>query len=1209
MPTPAKGNQQHSEFAHLHVHSEYSLTDGAIRIKKLIAKVKEFGHTSVAVTDHSNLFGAIEFYTTAKAEGINPIIGAELYCELSPHTKKLFESSFPSEKPPRCFHAVHLAQTNQGYKNLVKLVSAGYLSDLCKDVPIVPYDKLLSLSGEQFHISCFHSGELSYLTTLIRKHNGDGPLQLDHPKVQPIIQTMRKITSDIKEQLNDQSLFVELCKNNLPSDDIKLIDVATIANHLDLPLVATANAHYLNAEDKEAHLVVLGIKNDLKLKNLRNRRKNIQAHLFTPEEIQSLYSKWPEAIKNTGMIARRCFLDFKFGEYYLPKITSENGQTTEQSLRILAKEGLESRFVTLKQLYGPEFDEKKQEVYWKRLEYEMSVIVKMGFPDYFLIVQDFINWAKEQDIPVGPGRGSGAGSLVAYALKITDLDPLPYNLIFERFLNPERVSMPDFDIDFCQERRDEVIRYVTDRYGKENVAQITTFGKMLAKAVVRDVGRVLDVGYGKVDRIAKLIPNELGIKLQAAIDIEPRLKEQADNDPLIKDLLDIALQLEGLSRHTSVHAAGLVISDGAMENYVPVYRTDDGSLITQFEMKNAEKVGLVKFDFLGLKTLTVIKKTIDLIKSTTGQDLNIETIDLTDSKVYSLISSAQSVGVFQLESTGMQQLLLKLKPNTFEDVIALVALFRPGPLGSGMVDDFVERKHGRQEIDYPLPQLEPVLKDTYGTILYQEQVQKIASVLANYSLGEADLLRRAMGKKKPEEMAKQKSRFVSGCKNNNIEEAIATNIFDLMAKFAEYGFNKSHSAAYGLISYQTAYLKTHYTAQFLAASMTCDMDNTEKIVRYTKDCKNFKVKLLPPSLNHSELSFSVPEPNKIRFGLSAIKGIGEGSVKILVSERDQNGPYRDFTNLAKRVNLHKVGKKTLELLIQAGAFDEFGAKRANMMTIVAELVKYSQNHHEAESKGQQTLFQDLDDSDDTLDQFADIDLRPAILENTQTLEKANQWLKFEKKVLGVYLSSHPMKLYTHDVNKYANAEISELPKLVGQSNIYVIGILVDYFERTTREGKKMLILRIEDEKDQVSPSLFEGNYDTTLLPELESPVICKFKVHRGFEDNPPRVRLEEISALEDYRGSKDLKLKFKIKTRQGASADTRNIQTNILAKLGSILEQSPGNTEMKLVLEFGNEARVTVNSKKLRLNFNNDTLHQLSKLKSDFNCETELEIR
>lgn len=861
-----QATQATNELAHLHVHTEYSLLDGAIRIDDLIRKAKEFGHKAVAMTDHCNMFGAVEFYSKCKDAGIKPIIGTEIYWQganfqhntaadqsSSQHLDKTESSA--SRKNPNAshqpFHLVLLARNNAGYKNLCRIVSAGYLDSVAGETPTVKKSYIEQNGDGIIALSSCLKGEFADLVKRLRASISDADinqiLQQGHPvnHVSDIIDSLTRHVDCMKKSFGENGYYIELIDNNLSVQKKIIGDLVEVARFFSLPIVASADAHYLTREDAEAHAVLTGVKNDLSMSDLRGRNTQAQFHLLDNNEMLTKYGDYPDSLKNQSVIINSCNVELTFGTYFLPKFETTGEESIDEALIRFSKEGLKERLVYLRKLYGSELNEEKEKLYWQRLDYELDVIIKMGFPGYFLIVQDFINWAKGNDIPVGPGRGSGAGSLVAYALRITDLDPLRFNLIFERFLNPERVSMPDFDVDFCQDRRDEVIQYVTQRYGEDNVAQITTFGKMKAKAAIRDVGRVLELGYSRVDKIAKLIPNELDIKLQEALDREPRIQEEAKRDERIENLIKLALKLEGMSRHTSVHAAGVVISEGGMENYVPVYKGDEGMLITQYEMKNAEKVGLVKFDFLGLKTLTVIKKAVDLIKKSKDPNLDIDLIDLEKKQVYDLISLAHSVGIFQLESTGMQALLKKLKPSRFEDIIAVVALFRPGPLGSGMVDDFIERKHGRQEIKYPHPSLSEILEDTYGIILYQEQVQKIAATLASYSLGEADLLRRAMGKKKPEEMAKQKVRFISGCKGNQVDESIAEELFELMAKFAAYGFNKSHSAAYGLVSYQTAYLKAFYPEEFMAAIMTCDLDNTDKLVRYIEECKRMKFKIFP----------------------------------------------------------------------------------------------------------------------------------------------------------------------------------------------------------------------------------------------------------------------------------------------------------------------------------------------------------------------------
>ena len=934
----------------LHVHSEYSLLDGSIRTKDLINRAKQLGQTHCALTDHGNMHGAVEFYLEAKKAGIIPIVGCEVYHQGQAETLELAKEMGKSAPEVGAFHLPVLAENTQGYHSLLKLVSSGYLDGNYEKVPIISEKSLDRHNQNIVALSGCLKGEMGFWIKEMRKaHGQEGPLAfaVDHKLTGPMYGCLSALVQKMLKRFGKGNFYVELSHNNLPGQINLLPDLVAAAEHFQLPIVATADIHYLDKDFMDTHALAVAIKNSLTLNHIKGRLRNAQFHFPSNEEMHEHFSQWPEALKNTQKIAAQCSsLEIKMDTYFLPKIDLGNQESPKMALQRLAHAGLQERFHVLKKSYGDELNESKMEEYRARLNYELKVIIQMGFPDYFLIVQDFINWAKRNGIPVGPGRGSGAGSLVAYALKITDLDPIPYNLIFERFLNPERVSMPDFDVDFCQWRREEVIQYCVQKYGSENVAQITTFGKMQAKGAIKSVGRAMNLGYTRVDQFTKLFPPDLGITLKDALEQEPRLQEEMEKDDALKECMNSALQLEGLASHTSVHAAGLVISDGSMTNYVPVYTVDGNSYITQYEMKPTEKVGLVKFDFLGLKTLTVIDKAVHLIKNSVNAQININDIPLDDAKVYEMLSLGHTVGIFQCESAGITQLILKLKPSTFEDVIALVALFRPGPLGSGMVDDFVERKHGRQKITYPHPSLEPILKDTYGMILYQEQVQKIAAVLANYSLGEADLLRRAMGKKIPEEMAKQKSRFISGALENSIEHTLAEEIFDLMAEFAKYGFNKSHSAAYGLVSYQTAFLKTHYPEQFLAASMTCDMDHTDKLVRYVEDCLRCGFEVLPPNINRSFKDFDVPGKNKVGFALAAIKGVGETVLQALILEREQKGTYKDLIDLSHRLNLSNLGKKTLQLLITAGALDSFGYARKDLEKIVPELVSYSQKYHE-----------------------------------------------------------------------------------------------------------------------------------------------------------------------------------------------------------------------------------------------------------------------
>lgn len=1152
---------QSGSLVHLHVHSEYSLMDGAIRISDLVKQAKAMGHNAVALTDHGSMFGAIEFYTAAKDAGIKAILGAEIYHEVSPLTQELSKGS--ERSVPIC-HLTILARDNDGYKSLIRMVSRGYL-DGAQEVPVVRQARLKEFAQGIIALSGCMRGELGYLAQLLVKKTAQPFEALTAPdeEAAPIVAAMRDYIQTMQQLFGADGFYIELIDNGLPEQKQMLPLFAAIAQTFNVPLVATADAHYLKPKDKEAHVVLTAIKNELNMSKIRDRRQDTTFHLYSNEEMQERYGTWPEALANTQRIADACHVKLEFGKYFLPRFDTPNNETEADAMHRMAKEGLAERLVHLKALYGEWLTPEREQKYWERLDFECGVINSMGFPGYFLIVQDFINWAKNHNIPVGPGRGSGAGSLVAYALRITDLDPLKLNLIFERFLNPERISMPDFDVDFCQWRRDEVIQYVTQKYGSENVAQITTFGKMKAKAALRDVGRVLEISYGKVDRVAKLIPNEIDIKLKDALEREPRINEEAQRDPAIKDMIDIALQIEGLSRHTSVHAAGVVISEGGMENYVPVYTAEGSALITQYEMKNAEKVGLVKFDFLGLKTLTVIEKAVQLVRASRDPQFDIANINTEKRDVYQVISAGHTVGIFQLEGSGMQALAMKLKPSCFEDIVAMVALYRPGPLGSGMVDDFIERKHGRQQIAYPVPDLEPILQETYGIILYQEQVQKIAAVLASYSLGEADLLRRAMGKKKPEEMAKQKARFVEGSVKNGHAEGMADALFDLMAKFAEYGFNKSHSAAYGLVAYQTAYMKAYFPEQFMAAILTCDLDNSEKVVRYIEDCRRMKFKILPPDINRSILDFDVPEPQSIGFGLAAIKGIGAGSIEEIVNERQKNGPFVSLTDLAVRVNLHRAGKKTLELLIEAGALDSFGFTRSRLMAAVGELVKFSEEHHAAQNAGQMSLFGETDADSEAAVQFD--------MENEKILAKeefvhAEEWLHRERALLGVFLSGHPIDLYRADADRFGKFMIKDIPNQVGQKKQPIVAVLNEISERLTKTGKRMAYVHLEDTTGQYECVMFENEFPPQ-MPTKDCMVVAYVSVNKSFDGSGLSVRVDGLKTLQDVRRELVKKASFSLPSGQLGGGQSQPL-TKVLQSLEQIVRRHPGRTFYEVNLRF-----------------------------------------
>ena len=915
-------------FVHLHLHTEYSLLNGTIRIKPLVQSVAAAGMPAVAVTDQCNLFSMVKFYRAAMAAGVKPLIGVDLWVA----------DQAVNRQPGRL---VLLSKTHAGYLNLTRLVSRTYTEGQHRGLPVLERSWL--------------DGHADGLIALSGGRAGDIGQSLVANKTDHAVRLL-----DEWRRLFPDSFYLELQRTGRPGEEDYLHRAVRLAGDHDVPVVATNDVHFLKASDFGAHEARVCINEGRTLDDPRRSREfTDQQYLRTPAEMQALFEDIPEALENTVEIALRCNLELELGKNYLPDFPTPDGASISSYFKVQAQEGLERR---LELLLDPSAEDyaAQREAYLQRLQTEIDVILEMGFPGYFLIVADFIQWAKAHGIPVGPGRGSGAGSLVAYALTITDLDPLRYDLLFERFLNPERVSMPDFDVDFCMEGRDRVIEYVAERYGRDKVSQIITYGSMAAKAVVRDVGRVLGHPYGFVDRIAKLIPFEIGITLEKALDQEPALSELYDNDEEVRAVIDLARSLEGLARNAGKHAGGVVIAPSRLTDFTPLYCEQGGeALVSQFDKDDVEAVGLVKFDFLGLRTLTIIDwalQTINATRAAAGKlPVDINSIPLTDAGTFELLKAAATTAVFQLESTGMKDLIRRLQPDSFEDIVALVALFRPGPLQSGMVDDFIARKHGA-EIKYPHPDLEPILKPTYGIILYQEQVMQIAQVLAGYTLGGADMLRRAMGKKKPEEMAKQRSIFLDGARSRAVDEKVASGIFDLMEKFAGYGFNKSHSAAYALVSYQTAWLKAHFPAAFMAAVLSADMDNTDKIVQLISECRDMRIKVVPPDVNLSQHHFTVQGDATVVYGLGAIKGVGQAAIEGMLAEREAGGAFADLFDLCQRVDLRKVNRRVLDALVRAGALDSLGESRATQHANLAQALKLAEQRSRDLDTGQNDLF-------------------------------------------------------------------------------------------------------------------------------------------------------------------------------------------------------------------------------------------------------------
>ncbi len=1026
-------------FSHLHLHSEYSLLNGAIRVADAVAQAKKLQMPALALTDFANIFGAVEFFSEAKAQGIQPILGCEVYLP-SHDNHKLREM----KKGQHVLYRLVLLVKNQtGYKNLSQLLTKAYLEGFYYK-PRVDTALLREHADGLICLSAGFAGEVHY------------QLFQDRPdQAREAIQKYRGIFGD--------NFYLELQDNEIPLQDKINRDARVLAQELNVPVVVTNNVHYLQREDAEAFEVLRSVQ---LTRGYENEWDSYQYstdayHFATEAEMRQKFAYCPEAFDNIETIVAACQFAFDFKTYHFPKYETPPGITLDGLLREESAKGLQKRWAEITLLHPEQAD--KKEIYEERLQTEIECVIKMGFSGYYLIVADFIGWAKKQGIPVGPGRGSAAGSLVAYCLEITDIDPLPYNLLFERFLNPERISMPDVDVDFCQDRRGEVISYVTQKYG--NVSQIITFGKMKAKAVLRDVGRVMDLELDYVDKIAKLIPNALNITLEDAMKQEARLGELYENDDKVKRLIDTSLKLEGLSRHASVHAAGVVIAEKPLTEYVPLYKGSKDDIVAQFDMKSLEKIGLIKFDFLGLKTLTVIHNTIANIKASRGITVDITKIALNDAKVYDELSLGKGTGVFQLESSGMRDLMERLKPGSFEDIIALVALYRPGPLGSGMVDDFIERKKGQRKIEYDLPALEPILKDTYGVIVYQEQVMQIAAALANYSLGEADLLRRAMGKKKPEEMAKQRERFLQGAEKNRIAPLTAAKIFDLMAKFAEYGFNKSHSAAYALVSYQTAYLKTYFYAEYMAAMLSSEMHDTDKVMIFLNDCKHNALKVLPPDVNVSDAIFTV-EDGHVRFGLSAIKGVGSAAIQA-IQEARRNGPFQSLFDFCARVDLRRVTKKVLDVLIKAGAFDFLNLPRKGLCQIAERVSDRAVYQQRNQLHGQADLFSAFD-AEASVPVGVEVDLTD---EWTQ-----GEKLAHEKEAFGLYFSSHPLQSYAESLEKLATHNTLEIKGMPQDASVTIGGVLTSYRAIRTKKGDMMAFANLEDLLGSVEVILFPKSF-------------------------------------------------------------------------------------------------------------------------------------
>ena len=1108
----------HSPFVHLHVHTEYSLLDGAIRTDKMLEKSRALGMEAVAITDHGNMFGAVQFYDQAVKAGVKPIIGSEIY--MAPGDRR--DRSPSPDGRPNAYHLVLLVMNNEGYKNLSRLVTLGHLEGFYYH-PRVDMELLRKYNAGLIALSACLKG---IVPSCIR----DGQIEKAEEK-----------TKELASIFNNDRFYLEVQANTLPEQTKLNAALKDISKDLSIPLVATNDCHYLNKEDAEAHDILLCIQTGKNIDDEKRLRFSTDEFYFKSQtEMTQALPGLEDAVSNTVDVARRCNFEMEFGQYKFPVFQVPEGKSLDDMLTDKTLRGFEERIEQMGEEEGPLSREMYQE-YRERLDYELGVIHKMGFSGYFLIVADFIEYAREHDIPVGPGRGSAAGSLVAYSLKITNIEPIKYGLLFERFLNPDRISMPDIDIDFCINGRDEVIRYVAEKYGAENVGQIITFGSMKARGAIRDVGRSLNIPLSEVDRIAKLVPEGPGVKLDKAISEEPELKKLEKEQGSSRKLLKISRALEGLARHASTHACGVVIADRPLVEYLPLFKGSKDEIMTQFTMDRIEQLGLIKFDFLGLKTLTVIKNALDLVKKTTGTQIDIDKISLTDTATYQLVSEGKTTGVFQLESAGMKELLRKLRPELFEDLVALVALYRPGPLGSNMVDDFVNGKHGKGKSKYFLPQLEPILKETYGVILYQEQVMKIAQVLAKYTMAEADELRKAVGKKKPEVLARHKARFIDGAAENNVDPKMAETLFLLIEKFGGYGFNKSHSAAYALIAYQTAYLKAHYPVQFMAALLTQDMGNQDKTIKNIAECREMGIEILPPDINESHADFSVVD-GKIRFGLAAVKNVGLKAVESVIEERKKHESFHDLVEFCTRIVGSKVNRRVLEGLILCGAFDSTGVTRARLFAALDDVLKFSGTNHDPNQ----------------LNMFGTPDLANGVSMGLFDFPDVDEWsekelLRKEKEALGFYITGHPLAGFGREIERFATCVVQELINQKDKSHVKIAGVVEELKLKRTRRGDKMAVLRVEDLTGSTEVIIFPELFNKTApLLKGDEPLFISGSAEIG--DNSAKILAQEIATLSSIRQKAVRAIEVRL--------DQEGITLELLEDIRDVVFRFPGKCRM-----------------------------------------------
>ncbi|MBU4306000.1 MAG: DNA polymerase III subunit alpha [Candidatus Omnitrophica bacterium] len=1114
---------KHSDFVHLHVHSQYSLLDGACLVSKLIDLAHEMHMPALTITDHGNIFGAIEFYSEAMKKGVKPIIGCETYVAKTSRHKR----GELGEKEQN-HHLSLLIKDEEGYKNLIRLVSIAYREGFYYK-PRIDKEVLSQYSKGLVGMSGCLKGEIASL----------------------LLAGQEKQAYDVARQFQEifdkDSFYLEIMDHNLPEQRKVNKALVKLSKDLNIPLVATNDVHYLKKEMSQAHEVLLCLQTQTTLDDQNRMRLSSDEFYFkSPEEMKKLFSELPESISNTIRITEMCNLELDFKTTHLPHYNLPDGASPVEVLRQICLKNI------------PERCRENEATAKERLEHELSVIKNSGFASYFLIVSDFVRFAKEKGIPVGPGRGSAAGSIVSYLLGITEIDPLKYDLLFERFLNPERVSFPDIDIDFCYERRDEVIKYVSEKYGSDNVAQIITFGTMAAKGVIRDVGRVLGMPYAEVDKLAKLIPVDPNITLSDAISVEPELKRLYHSDKTIKKLVDTALVLEGLSRHASTHAAGVVISDKPLYEHIPLFRSTDGQTTTGYTMKSLEKIGLLKMDFLGLKTLTIISETLKIIKRTKGINLDINKIPLDEPKTFELFCKAKTLGVFQVESSGMRDLLKKLKPDKFEEIIALLALYRPGPLGSGMVDDFIKRKHSVEKVRYDHPLLEPVLKDTYGIILYQEQVMRISNVLAGFSLAQADVLRRAMGKKIPEVIENLKKSFIDGAVYKGIKKNIAEKVFGLIEFFAGYGFNKSHSAAYALISYQTAFLKANYPVEFMAALLTGEKDNTDKIALYINECKHMRIKILPPDINESFAQFTVVSDNSIRFGLSAIKNVGQGAVESIIRARKEGDRFTSLLGLCKRVDSKATNKKVIESLIKCGAFDSLKINRAQLIANMESIISLAGSLQKDKQSGQMLLFEGSADTNSQEPKLSKVEEWPLL-----------ELLSYEKTMLGFYITAHPLDQYKKLLKRYSLLSTADIYKKAAAAEDVAVAGIIEKIKTTItkKKAEKMAIIRLEDTESSLEVLVFPEVYKQTFM-HLRQDGVVVVKGKLDYRENSPKIIASDVIPIESVSRVMVESLNLSI--------SPLDLKQKIFYKIKDIIQLHPGKTPIHLAVSDKEGKRVKI---------------------------------